>query len=105
MERMKINNNHQSKINILLLAAVSLFAVIQVVLLNKFSTVGIKLTSLNGQIQSLQDDNSLLTEKIASASAIATISQEAGQFGLVKTSVLISLNTPLPVAYSLQSSL
>ena len=93
------------RVNIVLLILLSILSVIQVALLNRFSTVGDKLTVLNRQIQNFNDQNSLLTEQIASASSMTTLSQEAQRLGLVKQSTLVSLDTPLPVAYSLQSSL
>lgn len=86
----------------LILLALSL---IQVVMLNKFSTIGEQLNVVNEQIEKQEAQNSLYSEKIASASSIATISQKSENLGLVQTPNLLSLEQAPPVAYGLQLNL
>ena len=92
-------------INIFLILVLLGLAFMQVFMLNKYSTAGGELSDLSKQIEEINSENGRLSRQIASSSAIAIISQEAEKLGLSKSPNLVSLNIPLPVAYSLGSSL
>lgn len=80
------------------------FSIIQVYMLNKYSTIGTKLNQFETEIKKLEGLNINLSEKIASSSSIASISQKASNIGLSRTLEITSLDTPLPVAYHLKLS-
>jgi cell division protein FtsL len=99
-----MNIKSKIRINILLVILVGLFAVFQVILLNKYSTSGEKISSLLIDIKNTQTENSRLSHKIASSSSIAAISVKAERLGLTKNNSLFSLSSPIPVAYNLELS-
>lgn len=88
--------------NIFLFFGLLILSIVQVGMLNKFSTIGEELNVIKQQIEKQERENNLYSEKIASASSIASISQKAGSLGLLQTPILLSLDQALPVAYSLQ---
>lgn len=88
-----------------LLIILGLLAVMQVFILNKYSTTGEKITFLLSEVKKIEKENSKLGQKIASAAAIVAISNKAEKLGLSKSVTLLSLTSPLPVAYDLRSSL
>ncbi|MBI4991002.1 hypothetical protein HZB96_02800 [Candidatus Gottesmanbacteria bacterium] len=97
--------NTESKtlpVNIFLFLFLLILSAVQVAMLNKFSIIGAKLNSADQQIEKVEGENGLYSEKIASASSIASISQKAQNIGLSQTPALLSLDTPLPVAYDLR---
>lgn len=99
MKRKKLTRNH------LLLIIIAISVVIQVILLNKHSTMGDKLTYINQKIEGIVEENNRLSQNIASFSAMTTIAQKAQQYGLVSTSRIVSLATSLPLASNLKLSL
>lgn len=98
-------NRFKSSINLFLFIILGFLAVSQVFILNSYSTSGDVQTELLTQIKQIEDENSLYTQKIASYSAIATLSFKAEQNGFKPVSTTISLNGPLPIAYTLQTAL
>lgn len=86
-------------INIYFLSISVILAVIQVILLNRFSTIGDKLSNMDITIHKIEEQNSQLSEKIASASSMVAISDRAKKIGFTPTANIISLSSPLPVAY------
>jgi cell division protein FtsL len=87
------------KINIYLLSIAAILVVIQVILLNRFSTIGDKLSNMDITIHKIGEQNSQLSEKIASASSMVAISDKAKKIGFAPSANIISLSSPLPVAY------
>lgn len=98
-------NRKKIAIRILLVFSLIFFAGVQVAILNKFSTTGEKLTFFISQIDEIQAENSRLTQKIASSSAIAVISEKAQSLGFDSNLQTLSLSTPLKVAKVSDSSL
>ena len=70
----------------------------QVVLFNYDSTYGRKYREITVKVDSLQTGNLILSQKIASYSAMATIAQKAEILGLKPVSEVVSLARPEPVA-------
>ncbi len=92
------NNRSKFRINILLFSLLIILAVVQVLLLNRYSTVGDKLASLSASIEEVEKDNNRLSQKIASASSMKTISLKAKEIGLSSISNSISLSSPSKIA-------
>ncbi|MBM3283322.1 hypothetical protein FJY90_03640 [Candidatus Gottesmanbacteria bacterium] len=90
--------------NIVLIIIAIFLAAIQVFLLNTYSTTGKDLTRMSEEIQDTERENSRLSQKIASASSLMTISKKAQQLGFVYSSSVISLTSPQPLAYSPETS-
>ncbi len=97
--------NNKLSINIILFLLLFLLAVSQVVILNKYSTTGDIQVTLTQEIKKTIDENDLYSQKIASYSAVATISQKALSIGLSKQINSLSLSSPVPVAYNINPSL
>lgn len=97
--------NNKLSINIILFIMLSLLAVTQVVILNKYSTTGDVQVSLTQEIKKTVEENDLYSQRIASYSAVATISQKALSIGLNKQINSLSLTVPVPVAYNINPSL
>lgn len=85
-------------VQLFLATVIIITAIFQVLILNKESTEGEKLTVMIKEIEEIKLDNSRLMQKIASASSIATISSKAKDYGLINNQISVSLNTPLPIA-------
>lgn len=79
---------------------IALFAVVQVYLLNTYSTIGDTLSKLNQEIDTVEADNIRLNQQVASASSLSTITQKAKALGLVDNPKTLSLSSPLPLAES-----
>lgn len=77
----------------------------EVFILNRHSTIGDELTHINKKISEIEKENDIISQKVASASSIAYISQQAKQYGLASSSKILSLGTPLPLAASIALSL
>lgn len=89
---------NRSKLNLLLILIVGLLSVIQVFILNIYSTKGNMQTVILEEIKKLETDNDRLNQNIASFSAMMAIGIKAKDLGLVDKPSLISLTSPLPVA-------
>lgn len=81
-----------------LFAATLFLTGVQVFILNTYSTSGEKLTRLQKEVSVVESENIVLSQKIASESAIANISSKASLLGLVHSAVPLSLSPHLPLA-------
>lgn len=77
-----------------------MFAVLQVIVLNQDSTSGEQLTQILTQTQKVEEEIEMLEADVASASALFTIVTRAQAMGLVEKQNIVSLISPLPIAYS-----
>lgn len=80
-------------------------ALIQVIILNQYSTKGEKLTEINLKINDVDKENTRLVQEIASASSMISISEKAKILGFLNTSAVVSFAAPPPIAQSLDLSL
>ena len=85
-------------ITILNIVIIITFIVMQVLILNHDSTSGQKLNLLLTEIEKVEKRNISLNQKIASVSAVASISQRASVYGFTTEREVISLTGPLPIA-------
>lgn len=90
--------------NYLLLIFIGIAVVLQVIILNKHSTQGDELTTLSKQIAEIDKENDMISEKIASLSAVTTIEEKARNYGLASSVRVLSLTTSLPLAANLKLS-
>ena len=97
--------NSKLSINIIFFILLSLLAATQLVILNKYSTTGDIQVYLTKEIKKTIDENDLYSQKIASYSAVATLSQKALSIGLNMQINSLSLTSPVPVAYNMMPSL
>lgn len=97
--------NEYLRSNIILCIIATMLAIFQVMILNQYSTRGQELTTLNKNIQELVKENTKLSQAIASASSLTTISTKALTFGFTKNTSLISISTPMSIAYTKDLSL
>lgn len=94
-----------SPIHLFLLLSVIILMVVQVLIFNKDSTNGKKLKDINRETKDIEEQNVLLTQQIASASSISTISNLAVGYGFNSTSNIVSLSGALPIASAKNISL
>lgn len=81
-----------------LFTATVIFAAIQVIILNTYSTSGERLTTLQTEINTIEAENIGLSQKIASVSAIAQVSQKVHSYGFIYSATPVSLGSAVPVA-------
>lgn len=93
------------KINKFLITVIIFCVAIQVFLVNKHSTIGDQLTSIDKKIEEVENENNRISQKVASLSAMATIAQKASEYGLVSASKILSLTNSFPLAANLKLSL
>lgn len=98
-------SKHKIRISMILIVLLVFFATVQVLILNRYSTIGDRLSTLSETIDKIEEENNRLGQKIASASSMTTISAKAKEIGLSETSVPISLNSPMRIAQKLELSL
>lgn len=77
----------------------------EVIILNKHSTMGDMLTLFNRNIDKYENENNLLSQKIASSSSMITIAQKAQEYGLDSSSKIFALTSSAPLASDFKSSL
>lgn len=94
-----------SPLHLFLLMAIIILMVVQVLIFNKDSTNGKKLKDINREAKEIEEQNVSLTQQIASASSISTISNLAQVLGFTSTSNVISLSGALPIASAKNISL
>lgn len=78
-------------------------AVVQIVLVNQSAGTGKTVRSVDITVDTLQKENELLEQRVASASSLATISVKARDMGFVepdKTQYLTLGTSQLPVAFN-----
>lgn len=92
-------------INFTLVFLIIILIAWDIIILNKHSTMGDMLTSLNLNIKNYENYNNLLNQEIASASSMATVTQKAQEYGLVSTSRVLSLTSPVSLASDFKTSL
>lgn len=95
----------KTTISLSLITILTILSILQVYLLNRYSTSGDQQTSLLTNIKQIGDENNELTQKIASASSIVSISNKAAQAGFSTNNKTFALTKPLPVAYTRSYSL
>lgn len=71
--------------------------IIQVIVANRLTTVGLTLTNLEKQKNNLNEENNLLERKVATFSAMTNIAQKAAEAGFTKA-VTYYLTPQFPVA-------
>ncbi len=79
-------------------------AIIQVIVLNQYSTNGERLNTILTEIDQIKDENTRLVQNIASSSSLLSISKKAAHLGLSTKRNLVSLTSPLPLALSERTS-
>lgn len=89
-----------NKIKITLIILIFIAAVAQVVILNRDSTAGENLVKIGSEIDQVDKENQRLSQQIASASALITISQKAKELGFVSSNKIVSLASPPKLAFS-----
>lgn len=87
-----------NKINILLVLISLFLAFVQVMLLNRESTSGERLTAIRIETENLSQENERLIQVIASDSSMLAISAKAQLLGLEVSPSVVSLASPLPIA-------
>jgi cell division protein FtsL len=80
--------------------------VVQVVMTNELAGVRNEIRKLDSEIATLADDHDLLSQQVASASALATVSEKANMAGFVSPtkSNVIALDDSITVALNLPAS-
>ena len=74
------------------------FIVLQVIILNFDSTSGREFDKITQNLKKLEFTNSLLSQKVASASSLVSISDKAKLMGFNSANSTISLYSPQPLA-------
>ena len=72
----------------------------QLYLLNSLSTFGNKVSQLEKNLNTVVAENETIEEHIASASSVTTLSAKAKYLGLTASPPSITLNGPIPIAFS-----
>ena len=78
---------------------VVVLAILNLVGTNLLATKGHELEQLTQQSISLQKENAILSNQVASLSSLSYIEEKATQLGFEKINKPIALTTPAPVAY------
>ncbi len=76
--------------------------VLQVVVSNRLSTAGIELNRIENDVRNLTQENEILEERIASASALLTLKEKAFEPGFTRQVSPVFLAHDLPVALDLR---
>lgn len=85
-------------VKILPVVAVALM-VLELVVTNELATLGNKVKAIEVKIESLQEENELLSQEVASSSSLVTIATRAKDLGFIKSSSTVSFAPEqLPVA-------
>lgn len=92
-------------VTIFLVIPLVVLATVQVIFLNTNSTNGEKLARILEQTSENEKENAQLSQKIASASGLATIAVIAKESGFISNTITLSLSAPLPIAFLEESSL
>lgn len=95
----------KSHLTVFLVILIVLLATLQVIFLNSSSTTGENLALVSRQIGKVEGENARLSQDIASASAIATISVVAKEYGFMTNSKTLSLSASAPLAFFKRLSL
>lgn len=76
----------------------------QVFLLNSLSTYGSNINNIEKDITTISQENDDIEQSIASASSVTTLDIKAKEMGFYISLPLLSLQGPIPVAFSNPSS-
>ena len=71
---------------------------VKVMVVNYDSTYGYEYDGITGKINKLHQENARLSQKVASASSLLSISQKAKLLGLETGNEIVSLYAPQPLA-------
>lgn len=96
--KLKSHKKRRTLLPTLLIVTVAVLLLIQVVVSNRFATIGVKVNNVEEEIQNLSQDNTILTERIASASSLLTLREKATKLGYTRTIKPVYLAQDLPVA-------
>jgi|SRR3989344_7831237 len=75
-----------------------IFIILQVVILNYDSTNGRQFDKISRELKEIEIANSLLSQKVASASSMLTIVNKAKLLGFNSKKAIVSLYSPQPLA-------
>lgn len=73
-------------------------AVLQVVVSNSLSTTGITLSDLQQEVNGYKKENSILQEKVLTASSLTQIASKAATMGYVEAKSQLVVGIALPIA-------
>ncbi|KKS98578.1 MAG: hypothetical protein UV73_C0001G0099 [Candidatus Gottesmanbacteria bacterium GW2011_GWA2_43_14] len=93
-----MTNKTEKFIKIASLTVAVLSIAVHVVLFNYDSTYGRKYREINSEIERMETENLILSQKIASSSSIASIAQKAETLGFNSSPQVVSLAKPQPIA-------
>jgi hypothetical protein len=96
-----VNKKKSLPITSLLVGLVLILLIIQVVVSNRIAISGNKITQMEQEINNLNQENSFMNEKIASASSLAVIREKSVNLGFTKNITPFYVSTNLPVAFDL----
>lgn len=80
------------------MGVVLVLALVQLFISHRLATAGEKVEQFEIRTVQIEQENSLLKEKIGQMGALSRISQEAKKLGLVRTSKILYLTSQIPVA-------
>lgn len=92
-----VHASHSSKFPLILGGIVISLLLIQVVVSNSLTNYGSIVVQTESEISRVGEENRMLSEKIASASALLTLQQKAAQLGFIKSTSPVYM-TELPMA-------
>ena len=90
-----MKNSHFPKLFIL---TVLLLLVVQVLVSNRLSTTGERITKIDEEIEKIEEENDSLEKEIASSSSLLILRERASLLGFQKTALTFNLFEKLPVA-------
>lgn len=96
----KINKNKSRKPTLLIIIStiVVSLALVQIFLSCRLATLGEKLRELEKRASQLEEENRIMVEKISEEGALSKISLRAEELGFVRTTSVLHLTSPLPMA-------
>ena len=83
---------------IFIFTSIVILSVVQTVISNTLSTSGVLLSKIDTDIASLQTENTLLSEKLFTASSLTAIDAKASQLGFVEDKSTYVVTSTLPMA-------
>lgn len=81
-----------------LITVIIMLSVVKTFVSNRISTSGLELGQIDAQINSLQTENAILSEKYYTLASLTTIASEAAGMGFVEENSDFVLTNPLPIA-------
>lgn len=83
---------------IVLISLISVLSLVRIFISNNISTSGIILGKIEEEVKSLKIENSILSEKLYTASALTNVSQKAYDLGYREEKTDLVLTQKLPIA-------